>query len=212
MKYTIIFLILSVTIFFYSCEKEVVEQIPLEEINRSEDSTANTCIPILNIPLQDTSEYFKAWKGTQEYGIVTAIRDSLEWEGSIRVQAGRNNTLSIFFQTWYDYERSTQAENLYIRTNLSFDCQEVNAYKAGKENVFPEATYSIIHYDVTLNRYCLIEEENNFLELTKIDTINNEIEGKFMLSFVMEEPINALPEGPDTLRFWNGSFSCKIIE
>ena len=59
-------------------------------------------------------------------------------------------------------------------------------------------------------RYNLDEAlSKNYLEVTKVDTINNLIEGKFMATF-LKDPKYKNPYYQDTLRFANGSFWAEI--
>lgn len=67
--------------------------------------------------------------------------------------------------------------------------------------------------DVVEDRYDVLEEENNFIEIETIDRADMKMSGTFRCTFV-RDPNDHVdnPSLPDTIRFDDGGFILKIIE
>lgn len=194
------------TIILISCDKE--------DIAPSVEEKEISCIPQLEIPLGDSLYYFEHWAGEQEFGFVTAIRDSLKWEADAKAFFVYDSTLVISGRTFFSKEEPTRTiEEFSIRTNIDSGCFSVSPrlFGSNTDQKLPYARYNTVDLDIFINQYTLLEEADNKLELIKIDTINNKVEGKFMLTFLRNETTRP-QRGPDTLRFHNGYFKCQIVD
>ena len=66
--------------------------------------------------------------------------------------------------------------------------------------------------DVVEDRYDVLEEENNFIEIDTIDLTNMKMSGNFQVTFVRDPNDHVSnPSLPDTIRFNEGVFILKII-
>ena len=190
-------------VFFYACKKETTTQIPivkiedegciLKETNFKKDSTVH----VWNVT--DTTE-----------GKADAIKINKKWIGKADCNYFKG-LIYVSFSTFFDTKK-----DLYRREVLSFrnipkkiGCYELSTWNISNLDV-PNASYYACDDDQIEARYNLDEfRAKNYLEVTKIDTINNYIEGKFMAT-LLKDPKNKIKFYQDTLRFANASFWAKI--
>jgi len=66
--------------------------------------------------------------------------------------------------------------------------------------------------DVVVDMYYLLESEDNYINITKLDESTNEFSGNFSLTFIREIPHNNYIVLPDTLRFTYGKFQTKYTK
>ena len=64
--------------------------------------------------------------------------------------------------------------------------------------------------DVQIGYYNVLETAPNIISVDELDTIKNEVRGKFNITFINEYPKAGSP--PDTIRFKNGVYHTKIHE
>ncbi len=201
MKYTYIVLLAFLGIF--ACKKDtpivivttpVVEQKSciLEESNFKIDSTVQIWL------VTDTSK-----------GKASAIKVWKNWEAKVNSNYFNGNLL-ISFYTYYYKKDFRRAEVVYFSNVPS----KIGCYELKKKSV-PNGTltfkYFVCDEDIIINTYTLDENRaKNYLEITKIDTLNKIIEGKFMATFLRDTSYKKLVYIQDTVRFANGSFWAKI--
>ena len=204
MKTNYTFSILSfLLVFFYACKKETTTQIPIVKV---EDEG---CILKETNFKKDTTVH--VWNVTDTTnGKAEAIKINKKWIGKANSYYFKG-LISVSFYTFFDTKK-----DLYRREALSFNnipkkigCYELSTWNISNLDV-PNASYYACDDDVVEARYNLDESlTKNYLEVTKIDTINNYIEGKFMATF-LKNPKNKIKFYQDTLRFANASFWAKI--
>lgn len=210
----------------YSCQQD--DDIPTSPINPTPPDTTEvnvdttmaevmdtSCVPTFDIPIGNDDFWFDPWKGNQENGWVVANRDSMEWEGSAYAVKGiRNNQCGIGIKTFLNEGSIIPIEFILIETTYSVGC-----FPFVVEDHFTDTTkhitYRIIDGDMPLEDYCISGDDNdNFLEITTLDTVDNIIEGRFMATFyrdtIGEEP-DYIPLSSREVRFANGEFSCQFV-
>lgn len=186
------------TITLISCDKEI--------IHTSTEEKDTSCVPQSEIPLGDSLFNRSTYQGDQQFGIATAIRDSLEWEASSKAFFDPEFGTSVFISTVFSKEEELR---LYDCLAINFDSKG-ECFDSNNDSDF-RVRYSIKDMDVTLDNYDLMMNANNVVEVIQLDTIQKMVEGKFMLTFLRVKS-NRLQEGPDTLRFHNGYFKCQIVD
>ena len=62
--------------------------------------------------------------------------------------------------------------------------------------------------DVLVGYYNVLESVQNYISVEALDTVKNEVKGKFNITFINKYPKAGLP--PDTIRFKNGSYFTRI--
>lgn len=209
-------------IFLASCGKETIQTPNNTEMGEITDTTTvemidTTCVPLVDIPLGDSLYYLDYWKGEQEFGFATAIKDSLDWEADARAVIIKDSMILLFVKTLYSQEQSHRTREIFsMELPIEMGCFSVNPDLSGSNNnedeKIPDANYDIVDLDVFVNQYTLSEDNIiNKVELINVDTTTKAIEGKFMLTFLRNET-DAPQCGPDTLRFYNGYFKCQIVD
>ena len=204
MKKNNVTIILSfMLVFFYACKKEMTTQIPIVKVEdegcilKETNFKKDTTVCVWNVT--DTT------KGKAE-----AIKISKKWIGKAdsRYSSG---FIYISFRTFLDNKKDFIMKEFLAFNNIP---KKIGCYKLSNWNIQNLSVLNVSYYacddDVVEARYNLDESlTKNYLEVTKIDTINNYIEGKFMAT-LLKNPKNKIKFYQDTLRFANASFWAKI--
>ncbi|HNL07961.1 MAG TPA: hypothetical protein PKH93_10335 [Chitinophagales bacterium] len=151
--------------------------------------------------------------GTMEHGSMSACRNGDKWKASGEA-VGLLQTDSLFIiggSTYvYDQEDTFSIEGLNIRY-LPF---KKGRYALTGESIgdiqTPYAYMFIVDYDVIIERYYLDEDKESWVELTKVDTINNRIEGCFEIYLAVDEPKFSAMHA-DKLCFKKGEFAVDLL-
>lgn len=153
--------------------------------------------------------------GDQEYGWSTAQKNGLDFEASgygLRNTERPNDFFGVRLRTFTDWE--ADRENIYI-AELEFiiGTHQVVAHDEDQENGIPIGFYATLSDDgdVVEDVYELDERQNNWLEITAIDTIAGEqtIRGKYNLHFKIADA-KTNPLHPDHVRFTDGVFEVRF--
>ena len=147
--------------------------------------------------------------GSKTYGNLTALKNGIKWEASgfnwgVKTDDGVN-TIGIFAQTYFDDDYS----NPYIKEHISFGrmLPLVGKYKLRPfSTIFKEGEatfmYGYDEHDVTVNPFELVQEADNFVEITKIDSLH--IEGRFDVTCKGKYKIKGITH---VYRFSEGKFN-----
>lgn len=164
---------------------------------------------------QSTDLFLVYLPGDTTNGQMSAIKSQTEWVASAYAAFHNDdrNFISITAATFTreGYEREHLALS-YLPTSTGFySIDRVYQYQTDKSVKAIYAT-STADGDASEDFYRLdTAVTDNYIEITKMDTVSNEIEGFFTCSFVLtthggkQNPLN-----PDRVRFWNGHFKVKI--
>lgn len=192
-------LVLSI---FFSCKKETVPQPVLPD---------NSCVKVEKDFPKTKDSVWVFYPGFQKYGSGKAIKINrvTEFDAVCNIFEGKP---ILTFRTYYiEKNENERAENLdFDLISNKIGCYKLKNDVAGSNEV--RATFLSQDSDVVLSGYAVDESASNYLEITKLDTIANEVEGKFMVTFLRNKNKQKLDFLYDTLRFSNGSFKCKIIK
>ena len=154
-------------------------------------------------------------KGPQKYGSISTLKNGVKWEGSSftgKFEEGTEFGYSgVKSYTYYDSDYNAP----YITESMNFGLLpfKVGRYKLRPfrpfSNVFKEGV-SVFHYtyredDAVVNEFNLIESENNFVEITKIDSVH--MEGIFDATCQGEYKINGITH---VYRFSEGKFNVQF--
>lgn len=192
-------LVLSI---FFSCKKETVPQpVPPD----------NSCVKVEKDFPKTKDSVWVFYPGFQKNGSGKAIKINRETAFNAYSQYWRGFPY-ISMVTYYKENNEIEtAENLGFQLiSNKIGCYKLKNDPNGLNEV--RAIFLAQDSDVLLNGYSINETASNYLEITKLDTIANEIEGKFMVTFLRDKNKQKLDFLYDTLRFSNGSFKCKIIK
>lgn len=75
----------------------------------------------------------------------------------------------------------------------------------------PDAAFSISNYDAGLGHFHPdTTRTNNFIEVLRYDTINNEVEGRFQIFMGLDDSPSTEPGVPDSVFLTDGKFYLKI--
>ncbi|MHC1702555.1 MAG: hypothetical protein AB9846_01485 [Tenuifilaceae bacterium] len=86
----------------------------------------------------------------------------------------------------------------------------VNALMVDPHPEYGSFCVSRLDDDVVVDMYYLLETEDNYINITKLDEQTNDFTGTFNLTFIREIPYNNYILLPDTLRFTDGVFQAKF--
>ena len=102
-----------------------------------------------------------------------------------------------------------------LRERLIFDYVpfEPGKYTLPTLNDDFRAGYTTLHGDVMEDRFIVLNEEENYFEITTIDLENMEIGGQFKITFIRNPDDTVTnPNLPDTIRFAEGDFLVRFHE
>lgn len=222
MKNTIyLFLLLFL---FCKCSKEV-DIAPAEVSNERDkfilptqsyqelETGVASCIPIFEVTPSDSSVFPQWCPGNLPNGTGTAFREDHFWNATAGA-SNRRGKITVYLST-ADCETTDYyygKERLQIQFNPNSErCISLNAYGGDDVSVTNgHASFRYIDLDVTYDRFATKKDESNLLEITRLDTINNIVEGHFMITFKRSDELDFYSIGPEVFSFVNGSFSAKI--
>lgn len=183
-----------------------------------EQSFEASCIPFIPIEIDTSVKWLdrpeNPYQGRQEHGWARAeVKDyNYEWNASVRAFYF-NDDIEIAIETFRS-EAADYAfvERLYFKISLDANrCTSlINPASPYPNARASNAAYNIGDWDVNYWDYLPDERYSNQLEIIELDTINNQIKGRFDLQVVIEHP-SGYAEIPDTIHFANGVFECDIL-
>ncbi len=192
MKQAIFFLLLC---FIGACKK---------------DNNTNICdnqAPPDNMPIYSP--------GNMEHGNLTACRNGKNWEasGMASKHIGKENVFYLGGDT-YTYDGISREIFSILEIPLQLGKYTVWQYTTG--GGFQGKTlsrYSLLtgDGDVFEDFYRLSESQNNYVEITKLDTVANKVAGYFELHFVVQQPPKG-EQNSEEVYFKNGTFEVDIVE
>lgn len=122
---------------------------------------------------------------------------------------GTEKVIRMSFLTYGSDLHNRISESLTVRSiPLSLGCHDFTPHPSQTNRVF--AGYSIWDTDFMVEGYLLDTSAYNYFEITKVDTINNQMKGLFAFSFVKREGGPRYRVFQDTVRFFNGRFSTEF--
>lgn len=201
MKYVVLFCLT----FLLSCGNDdnlLVEDETIIIPTKEEEE----CVTEEYITSQDTVLIFDA--GEMVNGFADAIKLNQDWMASGSASFLTSGQLALTFQTNLEGDLEYIVEMLFF----TLDDYNIGCYELLKESGASTANYLSLDYDVVKNSYEIADEENNFLEIIKIDTIQNFVQGKFAVSFDRDTLRTPPWYNPEKVRFFNGAFELDIIE
>lgn len=148
---------------------------------------------------------------------VTALKNLQNWETqtiALKDSIGKDSRVSIL--------ATLENEFGYLREVLGFTIINI---KLGRHELFPythptandsiSTNYTTISDDgdVVEDRFVVLENEDNFIDIQHLDMDKMEMTGTFQVTFVRDinDPITN-PSLPDTIRFTKGEFNLKIVK
>ncbi len=148
---------------------------------------------------------------------VTALKNLQNWETqtvALKDSIRTNSRISILANIHNEYG--------YLRESLGF---EIINIKLGRQELFPFAYNTIndsiySNYttfsddgDVVEDRFVILEDEDNFIDIQHLDMDKMEMDGIFQVTFIRDinDPIDNTSL-PDTIRFTNGGFCLKMVD
>jgi hypothetical protein len=149
-----------------------------------------------------------------EWSKAIALRNSQQWEAYAvaRVNKKRSHLVSIPANIYNDMGFWRESLGLAF---IHFKTGKYVLYRhlLNQDTLRIYASYATISDDgdVVEDRFVVWEEENNFVEIESIDTVNMIMRGRFQVTFIRDPRDYVTNPGlPDTMRFTNGFFNLKI--
>lgn len=145
-----------------------------------------------------------------------AKKINIDWEAVISCAS---EELPINSERIIRLEMLTYGSNLHGRLEesvvvryipLRIGCFDLTPFPSQTNKTF--VTYKIIDADTFVEEYIMDTSAYNFFEVTKLDIVNNRMEGLFGLSFVKREGSGGFAVFQDSVRFFNGCFSTEYDE
>ncbi len=161
--------------------------------------------------------------GPKTHGEATAIKNGTDFEASAYAveEDWSEGTFSLLFYTYTEegYHREILGFNEIPHRKGNYILGNASSYNDG----IAGASYGTLadDGDVGEDHYDLMEEmEDNYIEVTHIDTVAREVEGTFTASFYITSPSRMIsnpvrkrnPENPDHIKFSDGWFKVKFID
>lgn len=155
--------------------------------------------------------------GDQEFGWSTAVKNGLTFEASGHARQDRNRPDDFFglsFITYADWGPEREVISIG-EIELKIGRSPVVAEDDDLENGIPISLYSTLSDDgdVLEDIYRPDSRQQNWIEVTALDTINGEltISGEYNLHFRIDrEKTN--PLNPDHVRFTDGVFEVRFLQ
>ena len=154
--------------------------------------------------------------GTMEHGALTACRNGKNWEGGGQagIYAERDSMFAVGGNT-YTYDGIWREVLGISEVPLQLGKYTVFKHPLGVGGFIGKTTASfttiVSDGDLIGDVYDLDESQNNYVEITALDTIANKVAGYFELHFVVQQP-KIFDTNNNNLYFKNGTFEVDIME
>ncbi len=195
MKQAIFFLLLC---FIGACKK---------------DNNTNICdnqAPPDNMPIYGTYS-----PDNTKQGSINACRNGKNWEASgAAYRYAERDSIFQLSGTTYTYDGIPREGWGISEIPLQLGKYTVFRYPGGGGfigKITAGFTTVVSDGDVIGDRYSLDESQDNYVEVTTLDTIANKAVGYFELHFVVQQPKN-YEENSEEVYFKNGTFEVDIVE
>ncbi|MCC7506866.1 MAG: hypothetical protein IT259_16290 [Saprospiraceae bacterium] len=153
--------------------------------------------------------------GSTDNGEMSAIKSLTDWRASAHA------VYHHFGQDYLAVEANTYSNDGYWRESISFSFIPVtegvfpiNRVNQMETNKAVRANYVTLAADGdVLEDYYILDTlaMDNYIQVSRLDTLNQEMEGLFTVSFILEPGFPKLnPLNPDRLKFSYGRFKVKI--
>ena len=155
------------------------------------------------------------WGGGQKNGAAKAQKNGKTWDTSVECYTDSVNTIAALSLRTFSFD-SLRRETIII------DCIQLHT---GKRKImqntihcndtFPNSLFILTggDGDAVVLLYDVIEKEDNFLDITAVDTVARVIEGNFQVSYKVLDPYKERPYGfPAVLTFKSGNFKAKLLK
>jgi len=149
----------------------------------------------------------------QDWCKITASKNGLKWEASAGAIKKRQDTVIV--QILVRNQAGYLRESLIIR-NLPIAVGNYVIYKRilNSNQLNTYASYNTISDDgdVIEDMFDVLESENNYIEIKKVDLTNMEMSGTLQITFIRNalDPIDN-PSLGDTIFFTDGVFRIRIL-
>jgi hypothetical protein len=203
-KYSYLLLACILMVFCWTCKKDnntptPVVKTPLSCISTITTFKNDTTVQVWNV--QDTSK-----------GVAHAIKVCKKW--TARVNASYlGGGVSLLFENFYAKNEDKRKCDSWIMRNIPLKkgCYPMVGTKSATQSTDLISGFNAQDDDVLENSYQLdVSTESNYLEITKIDTVSNYVEGRFMATFLRVKNKKKVWYLQDTISFYNGNFWAKI--
>lgn len=173
------------------------------------DNNTNICdnqAPPDNMPIYSP--------GNTEHGSISACRNGKNWEASGMAYRYEQKD-SIFTLSGDTYTYDGILREIFGILQIPLQLGKYTVWKDTYGGEFKETIASfttiVSDGDVIGDRYRLDESQNNYVEVTTLDTIANKAAGYFELHFVVQQP-KRYEENSEKVYFKNGTFEVDIVE
>lgn len=146
---------------------------------------------------------------------ISAQKNRKHWETKAEAYFHIIENTQLFSISAYSFDKNGEITEVLTFVNFPV---KVGSHLLSRRNYnlitdynYSGYTYSTSGSDVVGDRFYVYEEEDNFINFSRIDTVNFKLEGNFRVTFVSD--INDPIENgnlPDTIRFTEGEFCVKI--
>jgi hypothetical protein len=167
--------------------------------------------PLDNMPIYGTYS-----PDNTKHGSINACRNGKNWEasGTAYRYVERDSIFELSGAT-YTYDGILRESWGIFEVPLQLGKHIVYRYPVGTGGFIGKPTSGFGTFvsdgDVIGDRYRLDESQNNYVEVTTLDTIANKAAGYFELHFVVQQPKN-YEENSDEVHFNSGTFEVDIVE
>lgn len=151
-----------------------------------------------------------------EWSKVNALKNDKIWKAKASAQIVKRNSglIAIPADVYNDYG---ELREVLIFDYVPFEPGKYTLLKRIKNSeslrIYAGYTTFTADGDVVEDRYDVLEEENNFIEIDAVDRANLKMSGTFRVTFVRDpNDYVSNPSLPDTIRFSEGDFNLKITE
>lgn len=144
-------------------------------------------------------------------GEATSLRDGQSWQGHVFVRQLPTNSLSIGIDSLSQFGKLKQQVSFtYVKKTIGKHALKDSSWVLGIDPGFSGSMFGLNDNDEILGLYDVFEDElSNHFEITKLDTLTNEIEGTFTMTY-LAIAVNSETGYPDTVRFTDGKFKAII--
>lgn len=150
-------------------------------------------------------------KETRSLGFVNGFMNGESWAVS-HVTAREPDDSNIFSISFENVNQIDYVDEVLSVVNLPFEIGLLTSQDLNEKEVRCLYTRLNSHGDAILASYGLDRTElSNYVEITKIDEINNVVEGQLDLTFYKKySSVQLEPSPPDTLRFTEVKFKTVL--
>ena len=155
------------------------------------------------------------WGGGQKNGAAKAQKNGKTWDASVECYTDSVNTIAALSFRTFSFDSLPREKIIINCIQLHTGKKKIIQLTSNCRDTFPTSMFILKggDGDAVALLYNINEKEDNFLDVTAVDTVARVIEGNFQVSYKVLDPYKERPYGfPAVLTFKSGNFKAKLLK